>query len=112
MHLYSRRQRDSHTVTVNNSQVTSPSLWAGNIAARGIERCSESCGIVDLGSSGFDNRFGQVEALKSGHVRGEGGVAEVGSLTVSELVGLDDCFGVSVNAIVGQVVRNTHADGW
>lgn len=112
MHLYSRRQRDSHTVTVNNSQVTSSSLWAGNIAARGIERCSESCGVVDLGSSGFDNRFGQVETFESGHVRGESGVAKVRPLTVSELVGLDDLFGVSVNAIVGQVVRNTHVDGW
>lgn len=72
--------------------MTSPSLWAGNIAARGIERCSESCGIVDLGSSGFDNRFGQVEPFESGHVRSKSGVAKVGSLAVSELVGLNNCF--------------------
>jgi hypothetical protein len=90
MRSYSRRQRNGHSVAVNNSQVTGASLWAGNIAARGVERRSEGGGVIDLGSSGFDNRFGQVEALESGHVRGEGGVAKVGSLTVSELVGLDD----------------------
>ena len=72
--------------------MTGSSLRTGNISARGVERCSESGSVVDLGSSGFDNRFGQVEALESGHVRSESGVAKVGSLAVSELVGLDHCF--------------------
>jgi hypothetical protein len=91
MRSYSRRQRDSHPVTIDYRQVTGSSLRTRNVPARGVERRSESGGVVDLGSSGFDNRFGQVEPFESGHIRSESGVAKVGSLAVSELVGLNNC---------------------
>ena len=69
--------------------MTGTGLRARYISAGGVERGSESGGLVDLGSSGLDNRLGQVETLELGDIRGKGGVSVVGSLTVSELVGLD-----------------------
>ena len=85
----SRRQRNSHALPIYDGQMTGTSLGARYISARGVERGSESGGIVDLCSSGLNDRLGQVETLELGDVRGKGGVSVVGSLTVSELVGLD-----------------------